>query len=164
MTDFATAFKERKAHLKKFEKKEVEQGLDVFFLASSVGEQYQEKVYNKERRSRGRRRPVLLEIFAGIMMLSRVAMSRGWEVIQPEDYENGGADLLTPQGRNHVDDVLDRFDPDLVSMAPPCSPWSQLQQILPKDPVRRRRKIMWLARLRQKHQPLWLYCKRVVQR
>ena len=161
---FAAAFKQSRAHLKKHEKQEVEQGLDVFFLATEAAK-YEEKATNNTKKflRRRRRRPVLLEIFAGIMMLSRIAMTRGWCVLQPEDLENGGSNLLTQEGRKQVEQVIEKFDPDLVSLAPPCSPWSSLQRILPRDLGRRRKRIMRRDRLRKQHRPFWNFTRKVVQ-
>ena len=68
-------------------------------------------------------RTFLLEIFAGAALLSDIcAREYGHPISAPVDL-NVGIDLLTPEGRAHVDSVIERDDPYAISIAPLCSPW-----------------------------------------
>jgi hypothetical protein len=47
---------------------------------------------------------------------------------QPIDL-NTGYDLLHPEGQAAVWDIIERQKPKVILMAPPCTPWSQMQNI-----------------------------------
>ena len=72
----------------------------------------------------------LLEIFAGAAMLSQIACHEyGMRVSSPVDL-NTGYDLLTKEGRDAVERVIERDDPFAISFAPVCTPWSSRTNIL----------------------------------
>ena len=72
---------------------------------------------------------ILLEIYAGTAMLSRVARRRqGWEVLDPVDLVFGD-DLTLPEHRERVLQVIKQEEPDLVTLSPRCGPWSQFQRL-----------------------------------
>ena len=57
-----------------------------------------------------------------------------------------GFDLLTLRGREAAREYLRKLDPDFVVMAPPCTEWSQLQNVNQRTPMqvrgrRRKRKL-----------------------
>ena len=67
---------------------------------------------------------VLLEIFAGTARLTAVARARRrWHALAPVDLHFGW-DLSRPADRKELLDLVDKLEPDLVTMAPPCGPWS----------------------------------------
>ena len=92
--------------------------------------EYMERMLNKTGSpfKTAPRRQVLLEIFAGAMMLSLTAIARGWKVLQPVDIV-GGLNLMTKAARDTVDHVIATEDPDLIVAAPPCSYHSPLQPL-----------------------------------
>ena len=60
-------------------------------------------------------------------MVSQVAFQRGWEYLEPLTLP--GWDLEKPQVQAEALRYFERSAPDLLVVAWPCSPWSQLQQI-----------------------------------
>lgn len=75
--------------------------------------------------------PVLwkvLEIFTWSCMLSRVAHTRGWMALEPVTLE-AGWDLRVPAVQERAMQYIYEVQPDLVVLAWPCSPWSQMQNI-----------------------------------
>ena len=93
-------------------------------------------------------RYVLLEIFAGMAPVSAAAGRRAgrWEVRQPLELVYGD-DLRDPALRSCVLDELREHRPDLVALAPPCGPWSLMQNL--NDPAateekRREHRVFWL--------------------
>ena len=112
------------------------------------------------------RKPRVLEIFAGSMNLSRVAHDRGWEVLQPCDLALGeaGLDLSTRVGQIELERQLREQRPDFVCWAPPCSDYSPLQNILPRDPTKRAHRLMRLIQKRKVSGRLWRFCVRTIRR
>ena len=100
----------------------------------------------------------VLEVLAGSMSLSRNA--HGWEVLQPCDLELGddGVDLTTVEGQRLVRDQIQRQDPDLICWAPPCSDYSPLQSIWPRDPTKRAKRLLRLIQKRKQSSKLWRFC------
>ena len=107
-----------------------------------------------------RKKPVLLEVFAGSMHLTQVACQRGWTCLQPVDVDmgNNGVDLTSSKGQAEIDAVIEQQQPDLVTWAPPCGPYSPLQNIMPRNALRRHRKWIRLLRKRRVTGQLWKYC------
>ena len=94
----------------------------------------------------------VLEIFGGSAALSLVARSTGqWIAIEPVDLIYGD-DMLSPEEQQKVLNDLDRWEPDLVCLEPPCGPWSSLQNLNPQDLVELKRAI---------HMPFWLFSRAV---
>ena len=95
-----------------------------------------------------KRRPwTLLEVFAGKATLSSMArQSPEWEVLPPQDVLYG-LDLLKEEHVQLLKDVIEKQRPDVVTLSPPCGPWSSWQRI-------RKRKDL-LQALRREHQPFW---------
>ena len=114
---------------------------------------------------RKKRQPVLLEVFAGSMNLSRVAAKRGWKVLQPVDSSMGenSLDLTQPEAQQEIDQYIQVEQPDVVTWAPPCGPYSPLQSIMPRNPVRRQVKMHRLFQKRKQTNPLWKYCQKHVK-
>ena len=91
----------------------------------------------------------LLEIFAGCARFSQRARQRRsacWDVLPPQDILYG-LDLLDPQQLDMLKDVIRTQRPDVVTVAPPCGPWSAWQRM-------RKRKSA-LRELRRQHLPFW---------
>ena len=71
----------------------------------------------------------LLEIFAGKARFSEQARKRKcWNVMQPQDILYG-LDLLNPEHRELMKEVIRKQKPDVISLAPPCGPWSGMAEI-----------------------------------
>ena len=96
---------------------------------------------------------ILLEVFAGCARLTKVAKDRkGWEALNPVDIIYGD-DLREKQVQRRILDLLEKYEPDLVTMSPRCGPWSQFQRINPNiDKVMEDRK---------QDIPLWRFCRRL---
>ena len=96
---------------------------------------------------------LLLEVFAGCARLTKVAKERkGWEALDPVDIIYGD-DLRNKEVQRRILDLLDKYEPDLVTMSPRCGPWSQFQRINPNiDKVMEDRK---------QDIPLWRFCRKL---
>ena len=101
----------------------------------------------------------VLEIFAGIMCLTMVAVSFGWVALDPVDLRRGD-DLYISATQRGVLDYIDQEKPDLVTLSFPCKYWSPLQNILSKRPGRKQR----LGRLREQERKLVRFTQRVMRR
>ena len=89
----------------------------------------------------------LLEIFAGKARFSEQARKRKcWNVLQPQDILYG-LDLLNPEHRELMKQVIQNQQPDVISLAPPCGPWSAWQRL--------RKNSFALRQMRKRHRPLW---------
>ena len=76
----------------------------------------------------------LLELFAGSARVSQAAAEAGLRVGQPIDIRTG-FDLMTKQGQKRVMQLILEQNPDVIFMAPVCSPWSLWSNM--KDPETR---------------------------
>ena len=74
----------------------------------------------------------LLELFAGSARISQACASTGLRVGQPIDLRTG-FDLMTKVGQKKVLEILMFQNPEIVWMAPLCSPWSQWSNMKPED-------------------------------
>ena len=63
----------------------------------------------------------MLEIFAGIMCLTFVALHRGWEIMNLVDCHTR-FDLYRQADRREVERMIQDEDPDLVTISFPCAP------------------------------------------
>ena len=89
----------------------------------------------------------ILEVFAGKANLSELAKrSDRWTVLPPQD-KLYGLDLLNPEHVEMMKDVIKAQEPDVVTLSPPCGPWSSWQR------MRKRKDI--LQALRREHLPFW---------
>eukprot|EP00435_Cladocopium_sp_Y103_P046235 s919_g13.t1 len=89
----------------------------------------------------------LMEIFAGRATLSELArQSDQWDVLPPQDVLYG-LDLLNEEHQQMLKDVIDAQQPEVITLSPPCGPWSSWQR------MRKRKDI--LSALRREHQPFW---------
>ena len=70
-------------------------------------------------------------------MMSITAASLGWEAWEPVTLP--GFDLLTLRGREEAPNYVVKLDPDFIAMAPPCTEWSQLQNVNQMTPMQVRR-------------------------
>ena len=94
-----------------------------------------------------KRRPAplrVVEVCTWTCMISTVAASLAWEVLEPITLPK--YDLLTRKGREAARKALIAADPDFIAMAPPCTEWSQMQSVNQRTPMqvrslRRRRKL-----------------------
>ena len=73
-------------------------------------------------------RPSVLEIFCGQGGLTSSAQGEGWAPLQPVDVLYGD-DLRSSDCRREIMEVIGTQKPDLVVMAPPCTPWSSWQRL-----------------------------------
>lgn len=91
----------------------------------------------------------LMEVFAGQAWLSTRARKRNacWDVLPPQDTLSGGLDLLKDERIELLKDVIRAQEPDVITLAPPCGPWSAWQRL-------RKRKAA-LRELRRQHLPFW---------
>eukprot|EP00435_Cladocopium_sp_Y103_P008686 s1575_g2.t1 len=89
----------------------------------------------------------LMEIFAGRANLSETAKQSGkWHVLPPQD-KIYGLDILNPEHVEILKDVIRTQEPDVITLSPPCGPWSSWQR------MRKRKDI--LQALRREHLPFW---------
>lgn len=70
-------------------------------------------------------------------MISITAASRGWDAWEPVTLP--GFELLTLRGREAARNYFVKLDPDFIAMGPPCTEWSQLQNVNQRTPVQMRR-------------------------
>ena len=96
---------------------------------------------------------LLLEVFAGCARLTQVAKDReDWEALDPVDIIYGD-DLRDKEVQRRILHLLEKYEPDLVTMSPRCGPWSQFQRINPNiDKVMEDRK---------EDIPLWRFCRKL---
>ena len=92
----------------------------------------------------------VLEVFAGSATLTMVALEMAeWKVYEPVDIllDGGSHDLTRAEVRERLKAALKVLKPDLVTMTPPCGPWSQWQH--------QRRDFEALERERKEQLPFW---------
>ena len=78
---------------------------------------------------RPRRKFKVLEIFSWAMVLSTLALGReGWTAGPVCSIETG-FDLTTTQGQTDAWQLLENEDPDVVTVAWPCTDWSLIQNL-----------------------------------
>ena len=70
------------------------------------------------------RRPVLLEVFAGMMALTREAQKRGWRTLEPVESTAAGGRIGDAAFEKLVWQVVEKTNPDLITVAPECGPFS----------------------------------------
>jgi hypothetical protein len=93
------------------------------------------------------KRWTLLEVFAGQATLSFTAdQSQKWTALPPQDVIYG-LDLKLAEHQQILKDVIQAQQPEVITLAPPCGPWSSWQRM-------RKRKDL-LSALRREHQPFW---------
>ena len=97
---------------------------------------------------------MLLEIFAGGLMLTLCASARGWFVMQPVEIGHG-LDLYDRGVQRRVDAAIERDDPDLVVAAPPCTAHSPLQRLGLGKGWKRRLRLWELKQKRRQVAPHW---------
>ncbi|CAE7224139.1 RE2, partial [Symbiodinium sp. CCMP2456] len=71
----------------------------------------------------------ILEVFAGAAMLTQMALHEWSMPVTPPVDLNTGFDLLTKQGRDEVDCIIERDDPFAITFAPVCTPWTSWTNI-----------------------------------
>jgi hypothetical protein len=83
-----------------------------------------------------------LEIFAGSERLSSTCAFAGFRVGQPIDKNTDEShDLTTAAGRALVWDIITKQKPKVIFLAPPCTPWSQIQNINDQGKVEEQRRL-----------------------
>ena len=91
----------------------------------------------------------LLEVFAGCANLTRVANLRErWNVLPAQDVKYG-LDLTLEEHQKLLKDMIEQQRPDVISLSPPCGPWSTWQRMRKKRGV--------LRELRKQHMPFWRF-------
>jgi hypothetical protein len=85
-------------------------------------------------------------------------------VLEPIDALINGIDLRSNAERAAVYSLIDDRDPDVIMIAPPCAPWSMLQNIMPRNIRLRERKKCRLLAKRKKDRPLWLMTQKLMRR
>ncbi len=93
----------------------------------------------------------LLEIFCGAAVLARLCMAAGYETCTPLDLQTGW-NVFNPQHRQYAEEVLQREQPFLLTLAWPCGPCSTWQRMQPEKQVAYLRKLCipvlrWVARM-----------------
>ena len=71
---------------------------------------------------------LIMEIFAGSMILTALALSAGWPCSEPLDIAHDGLDLTSPQARKTVDGMIAADDPFCIVFPFPCGPWNSLTE------------------------------------
>lgn len=91
----------------------------------------------------------LLELFSGCSNLTKEADKRSnWETLPPQDILFG-IDLTKEEHQEMLKDVIRTQQPDVVTLSPPCGPWSTWQR------MRKRKGV--LRELRREHMPFWRF-------
>ena len=112
------------------------------------------EVFNRANRDDGWW--LLLEIFAGKALLTkRAGQHANWRALEPVDIVYGW-DLGKEAHRKALLDLIDKEKPDLVTMAPPCGPWSSWTQMC--------HNVEALMERRRQHLPFWKLAGDVWQR
>ena len=70
----------------------------------------------------------MLERFTWVMMIIQMAMVGGWDARTPISLETG-VDLFEHAHRAKALEYIAAEDPGLTVLAPPCDPWSQIQNL-----------------------------------
>ena len=91
----------------------------------------------------------LLELFSGCSNLTKEADKRSnWETLPPQDILFG-IDLTKEEHQEVLKDVIRTQQPDVITLSPPCGPWSTWQR------MRKRKGV--LRELRREHMPFWRF-------
>ena len=77
---------------------------------------------------RTRCRTLIMEIFAGAMILTALASSAGWACSAPVDIIHDGLDLTRESDRQMIDKRIAEDDPFCVVFPFPCGPWNSLTE------------------------------------
>ena len=75
----------------------------------------------------------LLEVFTWSYMISIIGAACGWECGEPVSLPE--FDLKESTVREQARSYIRQWDPDLIVLAPPCSPWSSLQNCNQRNPL-----------------------------
>ena len=96
---------------------------------------------------------VLLEIYAGTATLTKVARQKKdtWTALDPVDILYG-YDLTKLEDRKRVWQVIEKEEPDLITLAMPCGPWCQWMNLCDPDTVEEKR---------TESMPLWRFARQV---
>ena len=78
----------------------------------------------------------VMEFFTWTMVVTTVALAQGWQSGPPITIETG-YDLRSKKGQAEALKIYHKEDPDFAVIAPPCSPWSQMQNLTMSRPGRR---------------------------
>ena len=79
----------------------------------------------------------ILEVFTWSCMMSQVAVTRGWQALEPVTIESGW-DLRIPEVQEQAMQYIKETEPDFIVLAWPCGPWSQIQNINQRTDLQRR--------------------------
>ena len=71
---------------------------------------------------------LIMEIFAGAMILTALATSSGWPCSEPIDVLHDGLDLTKPSARKVIDARIEAEDPFCIIFPFPCGPWNSLTE------------------------------------
>ena len=89
-------------------------------------------------------------------MIAQMAMVGGWDACTPISLETG-VDLFERAHREKALEYIAAEDPDLTVLAPPCDPWSQIQNLNMSRPGVLKK----LLQKRRRHKVLLQFCKDV---
>ena len=85
-----------------------------------------------------------IEIFSGSQHLSSTCALAGYKVGTPIDkQDNPFHDITTVAGRELVWDIIMKQNPKVIFLAPPCTPWSQMQNINDQIRVAEQQRQAW---------------------
>ena len=73
---------------------------------------------------------IVLELFCGCALLTRMFQARGYDTCEPLDIHNGW-DVFNPDHRRRAEAMIDQQNPYLLALGFPCGPWSPFQHLNP---------------------------------
>ena len=73
---------------------------------------------------------IVLELFCGCALLTRMFQAKGYETCEPLDIHMGW-DVFNPDHRKKAELMMDQENPYLLAMGFPCGPWSPFQHLNP---------------------------------
>ena len=94
---------------------------------------------------------LMLELFAGAAILTRLALSAGWPCSPALDVLSDGLDLTVPSSRAMVDGLIEQDDPFVLILPFPCGPWNSLTEwnMSRYDHIKQR-----VEQTREEHKPM----------
>ena len=86
---------------------------------------------------------IVFELFCGCALLTRMFQAAGYETCTPLDMNNGW-NVFDPKHRRWAEDMLDRENPYLLTVAWPCGPWSPWQRMAKDQEIVQEKRKKWL--------------------
>ena len=92
-----------------------------------------------------------MEVVAGSIILTALAMSAGWPCSTPLDVARDGLDLTVESSRSKVDAIIAEDGPFFIVFPFPCGPWNSLTEFnAARHPAFRER----MLETREEHIPM----------